>query len=378
MKHFYGLIVIVFFAVFLSCNSSEEKESGAALGAKNELESKMDSVTFTQFRKTIFRFSELMDSLQNVLKDYQQINSLYHIVNNTSNTDLKRTTTFNANELQNKTYKIHQQLLKSRIHEFEKLKKVMLSFLQNNIKDSTNQAIILLQSLVKSHSDLQRETNILQASIAEEDISNETIIKTLSMIDEMYSQSVKQLFDSLSPLLNIKSAIFADYDMVISSCISYCIFLSTKKDNPLSAKDLQNRIPNETEVWVIADLDKYNYYYGNWYRYEEAVEYCLQQNIKNAEIVPNLGGLPVSLITNPKDSYRQGYVYRVQMMATVEPLSENGMNKLKKLSPEVVMQRGENGWYKYFLGKFNTWREADLFRQQKRLYDTYIVEFEDK
>lgn len=72
-----------------------------------------------------------------------------------------------------------------------------------------------------------------------------------------------------------------------------------------------------------------------------------------------------------------GVVFRVQLIAVKKgPLSVKEQAKLYSGS-ETIMERQEEGMYKYTIGEFKTFREARNFRNNLQTKDTFIVSFRD-
>lgn len=72
-----------------------------------------------------------------------------------------------------------------------------------------------------------------------------------------------------------------------------------------------------------------------------------------------------------------GVVFRIQLIAIKKgPLSTSDQSKLYT-GPHQVMERQEDGMYKYTIGEFSTFREAKAFLKSLNKKDTFIVSFRD-
>jgi len=77
-----------------------------------------------------------------------------------------------------------------------------------------------------------------------------------------------------------------------------------------------------------------------------------------------------------KQKYASGLIYQVQIAADKKPLSQSTLRKLydgdKQISRVV-----ENGWYKYSIGDFNTFDNAEKFKNKLSTRDAFIVAYKD-
>ena len=77
-----------------------------------------------------------------------------------------------------------------------------------------------------------------------------------------------------------------------------------------------------------------------------------------------------------KQEYASGLIYQVQIAADKKPLSQSTLRKLydgdKQISRVV-----ENGWYKYSIGDFKTFDNAEKFKNKLSTRDAFIVAYKD-
>jgi hypothetical protein len=82
------------------------------------------------------------------------------------------------------------------------------------------------------------------------------------------------------------------------------------------------------------------------------------------------------LIVEKEQQYASGLIYRVQIAADKKPLSQATLRKLydgdKQISRVV-----ENGWYKYSIGDFSTFDNAEAFKNDLKTRDAFIVAYKD-
>lgn len=89
---------------------------------------------------------------------------------------------------------------------------------------------------------------------------------------------------------------------------------------------------------------------------------------------PNTGeiGRVTNAITAPDDSY--DIIYKVQVAANRAPLSQHALRKMYMGNKGVDMIV-ENGWYKYAVGDFETFAEADNFKRSSGLNEAFVVAY---
>ncbi|MBN1184347.1 MAG: hypothetical protein JXB49_18800 [Bacteroidales bacterium] len=80
---------------------------------------------------------------------------------------------------------------------------------------------------------------------------------------------------------------------------------------------------------------------------------------------------------SPTDIYSgSGIIYRVQIAADKHPLNQSTLRKIYYGNNTVEMI-SENGWYKYSIGDFNSYAEANTFRNGCGVYDAFIVAYKN-
>ena len=77
-----------------------------------------------------------------------------------------------------------------------------------------------------------------------------------------------------------------------------------------------------------------------------------------------------------KDQMR-GMVFRVQIAADKKPLSQGTLRKLYSGGKKEITRVVENGWYKYSIGDFSTFKQANQFRADLNVNDAFIVAYKD-
>lgn len=81
------------------------------------------------------------------------------------------------------------------------------------------------------------------------------------------------------------------------------------------------------------------------------------------------------VITEPDVSAEADeYIYRVQIAANVTQLSQRTLQKMYSGNKKVEMIE-EKGWFKYSIGDFESFQEADRFRNSSGMPDAFIVRY---
>lgn len=88
----------------------------------------------------------------------------------------------------------------------------------------------------------------------------------------------------------------------------------------------------------------------------------------------------LSLLLKQKEKARDhkaanNVVYKVQILALIEsPVSDEKLREIYNLNQEIQREEAE-GWYKYSIGHFNTYQEADAFKQTINVPDAFIIAY---
>ena len=77
-----------------------------------------------------------------------------------------------------------------------------------------------------------------------------------------------------------------------------------------------------------------------------------------------------------EQQYASGLIYRVQIAADKKPLSQATLRKLYD-GDKQISRIVENGWYKYSIGDFSTFDNAEAFKNDLKTRDAFIVAYKD-
>jgi hypothetical protein len=73
----------------------------------------------------------------------------------------------------------------------------------------------------------------------------------------------------------------------------------------------------------------------------------------------------------------RGVVFRVQIAADKKPLSQATLRKLYSDGKKEITRVVENGWYKYSIGDFYTFKKAQNFKSELNIKDAFIVAYKN-
>lgn len=102
-----------------------------------------------------------------------------------------------------------------------------------------------------------------------------------------------------------------------------------------------------------------------------AVDTVLQTKTPEVGTTDEIGRV-TKAVSVPDDSY--DIIYKVQVAANRAPLSQHALRKMYMGNKGVDMIV-ENGWYKYAVGDFETFAEADKFKNSSGLNEAFVVAY---
>lgn len=137
----------------------------------------------------------------------------------------------------------------------------------------------------------------------------------------------------------------------------------------LSINELK-RIFRKPEPVFVDINSEYLYSYGTYYHRDSALKELQKTKRNNHSVVLDMGSLPVHTQVFSKPVIETGYIYCLQVAATEKPIPEASLQKFRKLHPVLRIDTSET-LYKYKLGKFVTYEEANDFKTRHKL-DAFV------
>jgi len=128
----------------------------------------------------------------------------------------------------------------------------------------------------------------------------------------------------------------------------------------------------------------YKYSIGKFFNYNEAKKLIQQSGVKDAFIVSSYNGEKVPLYLakrgikprQEKVKSSNKIIFKVQIAADTEPLSSSKLHKIYS-GYHPIESYTEDGWYKYLIGEFNTFNEANKLREGSKVKGAFIVAFKN-
>ncbi len=78
-----------------------------------------------------------------------------------------------------------------------------------------------------------------------------------------------------------------------------------------------------------------------------------------------------------KEEFASGMIFKVQIAADKKPLSQSTLRKLYNGNKKEISRVVENGWYKYSIGDFKTFDQAEKFKDNLDTRDAFIVAYQN-
>ncbi len=143
----------------------------------------------------------------------------------------------------------------------------------------------------------------------------------------------------------------------------------TNADKLLSIKELKRIYKNDEAVFIDINAG-YLYSYGTYYHRDSAQKALQKIKQNNYSVVFDMGSLPVHVEVFSKPVIETGYIYRLQVAATQKPIPDASLQNFRNLHPVLIIDTTKN-MFKYKLGKFVTYEEANDFKTRHKL-DAFV------
>lgn len=105
---------------------------------------------------------------------------------------------------------------------------------------------------------------------------------------------------------------------------------------------------------------------------QETTNQLANNNAESDQSNVEIGRVTETVVPDPNSKI----IYRIQIAAKKSPLSQNMLQKLFYAKHKIAMV-DEGGWYKYSIGEFDTFEEADEFRKTLNRDDAFVVAYRD-
>ena len=131
---------------------------------------------------------------------------------------------------------------------------------------------------------------------------------------------------------------------------------------------------NEVDGW-------YKYSIGKLNTYEQAAELNKSTQVAGSFVVAYKDGVKVSLISARKGILSEtrtngNIVFKVQIAADKSQLSSEKLHELYS-GFEKINKYEEDGWYKYSVGEFSSFSEANEFRKKCNVKGAFVIAFKN-
>ena len=158
---------------------------------------------------------------------------------------------------------------------------------------------------------------------------------------------------------------------------------------PLSSEKLHKIYPGYEEIEHFEEDQWHKYAIGSFKTFQKANELRKTSAVKGAFVIAFAGGEKINVLKAKK---REGpcapkiiqswleksdrVSFRVQIAASMMELSSEGINKIYCTDANVYLYR-EEGWYKYAIGNFKNYRDAEELRKSANIGGSFIVAFKN-
>ena len=134
---------------------------------------------------------------------------------------------------------------------------------------------------------------------------------------------------------------------------------------------------NET-IDILNEDNWYKYSLGRLNKYDQALDLKNQINVDGAFIVAYQNGVKVPLYDAKKGVVSTGelgqIVFKVQIAADIKALSSERLHSIYSGYENIKMFK-EDGWFKYSIGEYKTFNEANTLRKNSNVDGAFVIAF---
>jgi hypothetical protein len=215
------------------------------------------------------------------------------------------------------------------------------------------------------------EPEVIEITSVEQDSTSEIISQVVAEKYDETKETVSEVYDKNKELKERN--------------IIYKIQIAADK-KPLSQNILRKIYIGNKSIKMINENGWHKYSIGDFNTFAEADEYRKKMGVGQAFVVGYEDGAKVDLLakkTEPvKSSDRQkfisslteGLIYKVQIAADKKKMSENMLKNLYRGSEQIDLIE-EDGWYKYSVGKLNSYEKAANLKKTVEAKGSFIVAY---
>jgi hypothetical protein len=156
---------------------------------------------------------------------------------------------------------------------------------------------------------------------------------------------------------------------------------------PLSSEKVHKIYSGYEEVAHFEEDQWHKYAIGSFKTFREANELRKSSGVKGAFVIAFANGEKINVLKAKKKEgpcepkviqswleKSDQITFRVQIAASMMELSSKGINKIYCTDANVYLYR-EDGWYKYAIGNFKNYRDAEELRKSANIGGSFIVAF---
>jgi hypothetical protein len=311
----------------------------------------------------INNLQNVADSLQQEAAMYQiHAIKLYQILHLTATAKIRQTALVNAIK---DTEKAKQIIKHALVKSFTVNKARFSLYLENlNTVMPNNDSLLRLNA----SSNKRQALVIFDTLPLKVDANNETL-QTLSEIVQQQQESINLLIRAYGICLNF-SKTGLQIELERNRCnLQYRIIAKTSQ-TPIRHEILKQQFPKDSFVYHVVDQNRNFYLTGSFNSFQEAQNYCQKNRLDDSIIQADIGSLMIDL--NCNNNGNGSHIYRIQIHAIKEPISDQEYKVLEKIHPVIKIEKIK-GMYKYFLGDFQSYDEAVNFKLNKALNNGFVV-----
>jgi hypothetical protein len=219
---------------------------------------------------------------------------------------------------------------------------------------------------------LYLEKEIIESATVEQDSISEIISKELA---EQYKERVET-----------ESEVYDTEEELTEKAIIYKIQIAADK-KPLSQNVLSKIYAGKKNIKMINENGWHKYSIGDFKTFSEANKYRKQIGVSEAFIVGYKNGIKVDLLAENKErktsnnkkvssNLSEGLIFKIQIAADKKKMSESSLKNLYQGSEQIDLIE-EEGWYKYSVGKFNTYEKAANLKKTVKAKGSFVVAYDN-
>ncbi len=192
-------------------------------------------------------------------------------------------------------------------------------------------------------------------------------------------QSHLILFEKLCAAIASQLKIDDDFDDFIKDFYIPVRFrISFHKDEKfLPERDIKNNLIYKEKIYTEYNYGTFRYLVGNFNNIEKVDSFINQNAVPVEDICISKGALRVFHNYPNRVEESQNFTYRIQVAAFDNEVIESELPTFdmegKKLICDTI-----NGMYKYFIGEFKSFDNAEQYQTKHRLSGSFIIKYSDE